>query len=96
MYTFYTFRVNDTEVREIQLPYIDEDDVEHLSPPVTMTGHVYKLYVRVLLTLKLDNKWTDDHLSALAEFMINYPEDVDEVTLLAFLHPEFYLEDDEE
>lgn len=83
-YFWFTKSIKDNEKASVEIPTKDGPVDIH------MAGFVYKTFIRVILTLEIDPIWTDEHIDALATFMLTYPDDIDEPTLLAFLHPEFY------
>lgn len=88
-YFWHTWRVSDEVPSVIQIPYMDEEGNDHTTT-IHVNGQVFKTFIHVILTLEMDPRWNEEHIDALAEFLINYPELVDQTTLLAFLHPEFY------
>lgn len=95
MYWWNTRGLSDTDMSEIHIPFYDEEEDVTDVAIIEVNGEVYKMFTRVMLTLEIDPRWTDDHLHALASFMVNYPEDITIETLLPFLHPEFYLINDD-
>ena len=94
-YWWNTFRIGDFTPSTIEVPFIDEDGEEQVSV-VQVPGYIYKTFIHVVLTMRFNPMWTQDHMSALAEFLIRFPGMVDTQTLLAFLHPEFYETYDDE
>lgn len=94
-YWWYTWRIEDFDTSIVHIPYEDEDGKSQLQT-ITMAGHTFKTFMYVALTLEMDPKWDEDHVDALATFMVQYPEDVTSDILRAFLHPEFYESSEDE
>lgn len=88
-YFWHTRGVKDNETTVIEVPYASESG-EELSEIINVPGSVYKVFIHVILNLELDPRWDDEHIAALAGFMLACPDEINETTLLAFLHPEFY------
>lgn len=89
---WYTWKVKDFDSCAIDIPCLQEDESVAIAT-LHLPGYLFKTFMHVILTMQLDPKWDEGHINAVAEFLLNNNQTVDQYTLLSFLHPEFYLED---